>query len=143
MQTAKYFSGTYAVCKTCGARPCACQADAPAPAPRPLVALAPAPVSGNAIPFVIWDQLIAAHQLSIVESGVLLYLCRLTHGYGHHAGDLISIAQLASGLNIGRSSAKRALARLDELGLIERNRRHERARKEYATSHIRVMLPST
>ena len=123
MLSSKYFSGRYAVCETCGEKPCTCPPSAVTPSP--VLELGRKPASGNAIPFVIWDELIAAHELSIVESGVLLFLCRKTHGYGHHAGALISVTDIAWGLRIGRATTKRALERLSQLGLIERNRRIE------------------
>jgi hypothetical protein len=136
--SSKYFSGRHAICETCGEKPCSCPPAALTPSP--VLELGRKPASGNAIPFVIWDELIAAHQLSIVESGVLLFLCRKTHGYGHHAGALISVTDVAYGLRIGRATTKRALERLSQLGLIERNRRIEPGAREYAITHIRVTI---
>ena len=141
MQAAKYFRGTYALCERCGSKPCVCAV--PAAAPAPVRELHAAPASGNAIPFIVWDVLIDAYELSVVESGVLLFLCRRTIGYGHHLGALLSITDIAYGLRIGRASAKRALDRLDAAGLIERNRRNEAGSKEYAHTHIRVTLPAS
>lgn len=137
----KYYSGTYAVCAGCGSRPCVCAA-APAPAPLDLVRPLERPVTGNAIPFAVWDVVIARYELSIAESGVLLYLCRLTIGYGRHSGDLISVRRIASGLRIGRGTAERALNSLQRRGLVELQRRYERNSRERGTTHIRVTLPS-
>jgi hypothetical protein len=138
MPESKYTTGRYSVCPGCGERPCSCPAAAAPPAK--IVALRAAPASGNAIPFKVWDVLIAQHELSIVESGVLLYLCRETIGYGHHGGDLVSLNQVANALRIDRRSAMRALERLSYLGLIERTRRFEQGKREYGKTHIRVTL---
>ena len=103
----KYYRGRYALCERCGCKPCVCAVSAP---PSPVVReLRPAPASGNAIPFSVWDVQIDRCRLSIVESGVLLYLCRRTIGYGHHAGTLISIGEIAAGLRIGRASPNERL----------------------------------
>jgi hypothetical protein len=138
VQSSKYFSGRYAVCADCGEKPCSCATAAISPAN--IVPLRAAPASGNAIPFVVWDTLIAAHQLSIVESGVLLYLCRRTIGYGQHGGDLISLSGIACGLRISRRATMRALERLSYYGLIVRTQRREEGSQEYARTHIRVTL---
>ena len=137
----KYYSGTYAVCASCSSRPCICGDQAAAPAPADNVRSLTRPASGNAIPFVVWDELIARYELSIVESGVLLYLCRVTIGYGKHAGDLISISRVAAALRISARGAQNALNTLQRHGLIERNRRYERNSREHGTTHITVCLP--
>lgn len=137
----KYSHGRYAVCDGCGARPCICPPSTDTPtSPIPIT---PAPKSGNAIPFAIWDVVIAQYELEHRDSSMLLYLCRLTIGYGHHAGDLISIAQLAHGLRISTASVKRSLTRLELLKLIERTRRREPGSRECAVTHIRVTLPDS
>lgn len=134
----KYFRGIYALCAVCGCKPCVCVSAPAVSAHVPAVRRTPA--SGNAIPFIVWDVLIAEKELSIFESGVLLYLCRMTHGYGQHGGTCLSIAEIAGALRISRSAATRALTRLAEFGLIERTQRREEGRYEYARSHFRVVL---
>lgn len=141
----KYYSGRYAVCSSCSARPCVCDELVDAGAGDQAAAnvrTLSRPVSGNAIPFVVWDDLIGRYRLSIVESGVLLFLCRKTVGYGQHAGALISLRQIAEGLNIGQRSAQRALNVLQRHGLVERNRRYEPNSREHGATHIRVTLPA-
>jgi len=138
MNAEKYYRGTYALCRACGCHPCACGESAP-PAAARVVSIA-RPPAGNAIDFRIWDTFIPLHELTIVESGVLLFLCRRTHGYGHHAGDVVSLAEIASAVRVSRRSAMRALARLDACRLIERTRRHVRGARAYASTHIRVTL---
>lgn len=140
-QADRYFTGPLAVCRSCKERPCSCgdqAASSPAPAAVPIPLQRPS--SGNAIPFAVWDVVIPRYKLSLAESGVLLYLCRRTIGYGHHAGDLVSERQVAMALNIGRSTAQRALDALQRHGLIERQRRFERNSKERGTTHIQVTL---
>jgi len=138
---AKYYQGAYALCSACGARPCCCPVPAAPAAPAPNLRSITRPVSGNAIPFTVWDQLIPQFTLDIHESGILLYLCRRTIGYGLHAGDVVSLGELAAALNISRRQAARALDALERHRLIERTRRYERGRREHAATHIRVTLP--
>lgn len=141
----KYYSGRLAVCRRCNERPCSCAdlvAVTSSPAPAPNVRSIQRPASGNAIPFNVWDTIIPRYNLSITESGVLLYLCRRTMGYGHHAGDLVSLRQIAEALNIGHRTAQRALNALQRHGLVERNRRYERNSREHGTTHIQVTIPT-
>ena len=143
LNPSKYYQGRYAICPECGARPCLCPKDAAAAEVAPEVAnvrsILPPP-SGNAIPFVIWDELIDRYELTIVQSGVLLFIVRRTHGYGHHAGDFIAIAEICRTLRISHTAVLGALNRLEECGLIVRSRRHEGGKKEYAVTHIRPIL---
>ena len=139
MPNAKYYEGRYALCARCSARPCCCPPEDATPA-APL-ALVPRPASGNAIPFVIWDRIIPAYNLTITESGVLLYCCRKTLGYGLHEGAPLSIADVGAGVRVSDRQAARALARLESLGLIVRFRRREDGKNEHARTWIKVCLP--
>lgn len=96
--------------------------------------------SGNAIPFLVWDDLIPRHELTIAQSGILLYLCRQTIGYGRHDGAPISVLQISRGLNIAPDTVKRGLARLQQIGVIERTLRIEPGRDEHAIAWIYVNL---
>ena len=134
----KYTSGRVQFCPRCGARPCCCDdpaPDSPAPIPMP-----PRAKAGNAIPFVVWDKLIAKHDLSIYESGVLLYLCRKTIGYGQHNGADIGSQAIATDLRISKSSVLRALEYLVYCGLIERTVEQEAGRTSYKRGWIKVRL---
>ncbi len=141
-----YFTGQYALCVKCKARPCLCNA-----APAPLKVVRPAPAkatpaarsAGNAIPFGIWDSYIATYQLTIYESGVLLYLCRRTIGYGKPAGALFSQRRIADALNISRSAGERAVAGLVAKGLIVMVPRKSHCTMARLMSHIRVTLPTS
>ncbi len=136
----KYAHGRYAVCPSCGCRPCVPDCNgASSPSPTaPMTALRPRS-SGNAIPFIAFD---GYSGLTTTERLLLLYLCRLTFGYGRHAGDLLSLGQLAERSGLSRTAVRRALNGLERRGLIARSRRFERASKERAATHIEVVLPS-
>lgn len=140
-----YFTGQYALCATCKARPCLCNE---APAPLTVVRPAPAKVgpsarsAGNAIPFAIWDVLIARYELTIYESGVLVYLCRRTIGYGKPAGALFSQRRIADALNISRSAGERAVNGLVAKELIQVVPRTSHCTMARLMSHIRVTLPN-
>lgn len=150
--TFKYFAGKYALCPRCDSRPCMCGALAPTnglvadPSLRqadaaPIVSLV-RPASGRAIPFAVWDTVIPRYELSVIESSVLLYLCRETIGRGMYHGDAISLTQVGAALRLSEASVRRALNVLDRHGLIVRTRRHEVGRREYAVTHITVTLPA-
>jgi DNA-binding MarR family transcriptional regulator len=143
----KYARGQYAVCARCGCRPCACADSAPGDELRgqePATAAAPAlnvvgelrRRSGNAIPFDAFDR----YELPATERLVLLYLCRLTIGYGRQSGDLLSLPQLAERTGLSLATVKRALNGLERRGLVARSRRYERASRERGTTHIQVTL---
>lgn len=143
----KYARGVYAVCSSCKERPCSCP-EHPSESPASGLAVSSSasnvvsvlrPKSGNAIPFEAFDQY---PDLSPYERLLLLYLCRLTIGYGHHTGDLLSLGQLGERSGLRRTALRAALNGLERRGLIERNRRYERASRERGTTHIQVTLRS-
>lgn len=134
----KYYVGPRALCRVCSGRPCSCPPSDATPAPIPL--LRSQPTSGNAIPFSVWDTHIHRHELTTNESSTLLFLCRRTIGYGRQDGDYISIADVARGIRVSPSCAKRALTRLAACGLIVRTIRTEPGKSAYARTHIRVTL---
>jgi hypothetical protein len=142
----QYYSGKYALCPECKARPCLCLKSARLsvipPAARVSATAIAVTHSGNAIPFTIWDSVIPAHQLTIYESGVLLYLCRRTIGYGKPAGALFSQRRIADALNISRGAADRALDGLAAKGLILVVARSSSCTMARLMSHIRVILPA-
>jgi hypothetical protein len=136
----KYTRGRYAVCPSCGSRPCApdCEGNNAPANPEPLAELRPRS-SGNAIPFEAFDHY---QGLPAAERLLLLYLCRLTLGYGHHTGDLLSLGQIVARSGLSLTVVKRALNGLESRGLIARSRRFERASRERGTTHIQVVFPS-
>jgi hypothetical protein len=99
------------------------------------------PETGRAIPFSVWDTVIPAYELTPIESGMLLYLCRETHSRGLHHGVQISLPKAATSIRTSESSAQRALNRLAQLGLIVRTRQYETGRREHAATFISVPLP--
>lgn len=149
LAASKYTRGRYAVCSSCGSKPCSCPGGVPLLPGQLQLKLGheealPAVVdirrraSGNAIPFAAFDRY---PELRPTERLVLLYLCRLTLGYGHHGGDLISLTQLAERSGLSRHAVRDALNGLERRRLIERSRRFEHASKERGTTHLRVLLP--
>jgi hypothetical protein len=115
----KFTRGQYALCSTCGNRPCLDGCPGPSSAePEQEIATLTKPKSGKAPPFWLWDRIIPDYGLSFRDQAVLVYLCRRTFGYGKYHGDYISWGEIAHGCSCDRKSAKRAVLSLLDLGLV-------------------------